>query len=292
MNVKHAYLIIAHNQFELLKVLLKVLDYPHNDIYVHLDSKVGDIDLQPFFEVVRKSNLYFLKNRVNVQWGAFSQIECELRLLEASVPSKYRYYHLMSGVDMPLKSQKEIHQFFDEHSGTEFVHFDAPEIDSKSYERVSKYNFFCSRNKRVIDRIAYRLIMMAQFGVDRARKNNLTYLKGANWFSITNTLAEYVVENRPLVEKQFRYTLCADEVFLQTLIINSDFINRLSPNNFCDNYETILYYIDWNRGRPYEFEFDDFAELMSSNMLFARKFNWNKDPRIILKICDSIVTLE
>lgn len=36
---KHAYLIIAHNQFALLKELLKSIDDERNDIYIHIDKK-------------------------------------------------------------------------------------------------------------------------------------------------------------------------------------------------------------------------------------------------------------
>lgn len=288
MKNKHAYLIIAHNQPELLKILLKTLDYPDNDIYVHLDKKMGNICLEPFYEAVKYSDLFFLSNRLNVRWGDFSQIECELRLLEASIPQRYQYYHLMSGVDLPLKSQKEIHSFFDKHAGTEFVHFDASQIDSLSYTRVSKYIFIQKRNKNWLEKIIYKIMMILQVGVDRGKKNKLVYQKGANWFSITNALAEYVVSNRLLIEKQFKYTLCADEVFLQTLIASSDFINYVSENNFSDNYETIQYCIDWKRGNPYEFSINDFNQLMNSNMLYARKFNWNNDSEIVKKICETI----
>lgn len=288
MENKHAYLIIAHNQPELLKILLKSLDYSDNDIYVHLDKKMGNISLDPYYEAVKYSGLYFLSNRLDVRWGDFSQIECELRLLEASIPQKYQYYHLMSGVDLPLKSQEEIHSFFNRHAGTEYVHFDAEQIDPLSYKRVSKYIFIQKRNKNLFEKIIYKIMMILQFGVDRGKKTKLIYQKGANWFSITHALAEYVVSNRSLIEKQFKYTLCADEVFLQTLVANSNFMNFVSENNFSDNYETIQYCIDWNRGNPYEFRLNDFNYLINSKMLYARKFNWNVDSEIVLKIYENI----
>ena len=34
----HAYLIIAHDQFDLLESLLKCIDDERNDIYIHIDS--------------------------------------------------------------------------------------------------------------------------------------------------------------------------------------------------------------------------------------------------------------
>ena len=39
--------------------------------------------------------------------------------------------------------------------------------------------------------------------------------------------------------------------------------------------------IDWKRGEPYTFQKDDFDELMSSNMLFARKFSCKTDKKIV-----------
>ena len=42
--------------------------------------------------------------------------------------------------------------------------------------------------------------------------------------------------------------------------------------------------IDWKRGNPYVYRDEDFKQLISSNQLFARKFSWNVDKNIILKI--------
>ena len=37
---KHAFLIIAHTDWSLLKTLVSLLDYELNDIYIHIDAKV------------------------------------------------------------------------------------------------------------------------------------------------------------------------------------------------------------------------------------------------------------
>lgn len=141
MNEKHAYLIIAHTQFELLDVLLELLDYAENDIYLHIDKKVENIDIDRLHGLVRRAKLTILNTRIDVEWGTYSQIECELQLLEEATKKKHSYYHLMSGVDLPLKSQKEIHNFFKRNMGTEYIHFDASQIDPDTYNRVSKYVF-------------------------------------------------------------------------------------------------------------------------------------------------------
>ena len=79
---RHAYMIICHNNFEQLCLLLNLLDDERNDIYIHVDKKVKEPPFQMLKEAVKHSGLYFTK-RVEVTWGGYSQILSELSLLEA-----------------------------------------------------------------------------------------------------------------------------------------------------------------------------------------------------------------
>ena len=60
--------------------------------------------------MVKKSALHFVEN-VREQWGGYSQIQSELILFQAAWEHGYEYYHLISGVDLPIKTQDEIHEF-------------------------------------------------------------------------------------------------------------------------------------------------------------------------------------
>lgn len=127
--MKFAYLIIAHTRFDQVAKLLELLDDERNDLYIHIDQKVSDaVDIfqKTLKPAVQKSKLYFVKQH-NVMWGGESQIETELELLRAATKRKYDYYHLISGMDLPLKTQNEIHKFFEKHTGKEFVHFGSNE---------------------------------------------------------------------------------------------------------------------------------------------------------------------
>lgn len=57
-----------------------------------------------------KSKVCFV-DRVDVRWGDYSVVEAELKLLRAAVAENYQYFHLISGMDLPLKPQAEIHVF-------------------------------------------------------------------------------------------------------------------------------------------------------------------------------------
>ena len=126
---RQAYLIIAHRYDETFKTLLRMLDYDENDIYVHMDLKNKQFDEGDCRKLIKKSRIYFTK-RTSVTWGGYSQINSELILLEAATAhGKYNYYHLLSGQDLPIKSNDEIMRFFEQHQGTEFVAFDKEKFD-------------------------------------------------------------------------------------------------------------------------------------------------------------------
>ena len=78
---KHTYLIMAHNEFEVLKELLLGLDDDRNHIYIHFDKKVKEIpDLK-----LEKSKLYILENRIDVRWGTFLRLKPSMHYLKKHV---------------------------------------------------------------------------------------------------------------------------------------------------------------------------------------------------------------
>lgn len=271
--MKHAYLIIAHDNFENLYYLIKALDFEKNDIYVHIDKKavgynkcVNKIKLE-----MKKARLFFVENRISVFWGGDTQIKCELNLLNYAVlHGKYDYYHLLSGVDFPIKTNEYIYKYFEDNNGIEYVHFDS----DKANEYPDKYEyfyFFQNTNRIILKKINYKLVgLQKKFHFKRKHPD---YFKGSNWFSITDELAKYILKNKKKIRIQYKFTWCCDEVFLQTLIMNSKFKIKLSPSAFENNSESCLRYIDWNRGTPYVFKSDDFDSLIDSDCLFARKIS-------------------
>jgi len=124
---KHAYLILAHDRFGQLEQLLSCLDHERNDIFLHVDKK-SSYDSESLCRAVSHSGLYFT-DRIKVSWGAFSIVEATFLLLEMAVKQgEYDYYHLLSGRDLPLRPQEEIHAFFDNHCGREFVSLSAEDV--------------------------------------------------------------------------------------------------------------------------------------------------------------------
>ena len=282
--VKHAYLIICHNNFGILKKLVSALDDSRNDIYIHVDRKVRDIAKIKECLEVQNATLTFVK-RIRVSWGGFSQIKAELILLEEAAKTKHAYYHLISGVDMPVKSQDEIHAFFSENQGSEFISIDEKSEDGELFEgRIKYYHFlqdFIGRNRGVHIAVAekleqFLLKLQEQTKINRLRYFPMSLYKGGNWFSITHRMALYVLQNKKEIRKRYCFGLCADELFLQTTAMASPY----AANVICDAMRDI----DWNRGSPYTFRVEDYESLISGEKLFARKFDENLDMEIVDRI--------
>ena len=137
---RHAYLIMAHNNFYILEKLLILLDDPRNDIYIHIDKKVSKFDFAYYKGLCKKAIVIYPQKHINVRWGTQSQVITELLLYkEACRNGPYQYYHLISGVDLPLKTQAEIHHFFEE-KHCEYLYFKQT-LNPYDVMRVARYHF-------------------------------------------------------------------------------------------------------------------------------------------------------
>lgn len=290
---------MAYGEYEQLKMLIKMLDYPNNDIYVHIDKKSPEIKLEELKNDIKYSKVY-LYQEYPIYWGHFSQTQCEVFLLEKAIDNEYDYYHLISGADLPLCSQGKIHSYFDKLHGKEFVRYWGPKFPEqnkswiKLYHPLQKYLRLSSHHSvNLMFEYAERVIEAVQllFKVDRLKGCNYELQKGATWFSITHQFASYIVSKKKWICEYFKNTRSSDEVFIQTLLHNSDFKN----NRFEQTYEidglTGTRYIDWKRGNPYTFIEEDFDELINCGFLFARKFSMSKDEKIVYRLFDYVTEM-
>lgn len=302
MNHKHAYLLIVDKHLSQLRTLLKLLDNERNDIFIHIDAKskmtAADIDTEGLV-----SNVYVFKE-IKVYWSDISLTEVELFLLrKAKETGTYCYYHLLSGSDLPLKPQKEILDFFDRNQGKEFVEYQIPGkfLSKPYYSRVKYYHLFTKhyrhsgRFKLMRDYFFVGIEYTAMFfqmliGINRIK--GLEFARGSQWFDITDELAEYVLSKSDWIIKQFRMTRASDESFLPLLVHNSKFRDRLYIKTFDGDMHANMRFIDWTRGEPYTFRNSDYNELISSDLLFARKFNEDTDCEIIERIEEYVLSLQ
>lgn len=282
--MKHAYLILAHNEYPVLECLIKAIDDPRNDIYIHFDLKVKEL---PIIKT-NKSNLYIIENRIDVRWGDVSVVEAEYILFEEAIKNDiYAYYHILSGVDMPLQSQDEIHRFFDIHQGKEFIGFYQYAMAEEMDRKVNRVHLFPKDFRRVpgtvslIKRLIRFLAMKIQYIIGYRRNKSVVFRKGTQWASLTADFVRYVLLHKKKVLNTYKYTFCSDEVFLQTLCWNSNFKNNLF--NAENEEQGSMRMIGWKDGVLYDWENKDYDILVKSEFLFARKFN-SKNIEVVNRI--------
>lgn len=291
---KHAYLIIAHNEPEILSIVLSLLDDDKNHFYIHIDKKSKCFnEIQDNVLKLHASQVYF-PVRMNVTWGGDSLIECMLSLLEQAVNSgeNYSFYHFLSGADMPIKPKDYIYNFFQERKNCIFLDFDSKTMDEKYRERIKYYYFFQNRvgkEDNIFSKIQNKTVdFQKMLNMDRCREQ--LYQKGSNWCSLNSVSAEYILKNKKKLLKEFKHTLIGDESFIHTAIFNSEHINNVYK--YEEENGNAARFIDWDRGNPYTFREEDFNDLMNSDAMFARKFSWEKDKNIIMKIYKSLMEKE
>ena len=266
--MKHAYLIIAHHEFKILQVLIDLLDDLRNDIYIHFDKKLKDIPLLR----CKYAELTILQNRVDVRWGHISQVESEYLLFESAYGSGkgYRRFHLISGTHLPLKTQNEIHRFFDKHPDKEIIsplHTDHYEIDLK----LGRYHFFLKNYKHANRKISnlsqffWHVFLKIQYKLN-IKRGTTCAIKASNWVSLTAPALAYILDKKKEVLSVFKYSFCGDEFFVPYALENAD-------NSFQIMSYPHLLFNDFEKDSPRLLDTEDYEFLIQSNYLFARKFS-------------------
>ncbi|WP_418554670.1 beta-1,6-N-acetylglucosaminyltransferase [Hominenteromicrobium sp.] len=281
--MKVAFLMQCHKNPKQINLLLKALKHPQVDVFIHVDSKNENIRE----DIEKNDGVYLLpkKDCVDVQWAQFSQVKATLNLLNAAISrGGYSHYFLISGQDFPIKSIGEIVKFLSERKDENF-------IDCALIKRFEKRNdIYFPRmviGRRIWQKILKGILVYSTGGwnqtfsiIKRLKPANVQYYFGSQWWCLNDAMVKWIynfLENYPEYIKLFKHSLCPDECFFQTLVMNSPFANTTKP---------YLHYIKWEKGKssPKTLTTIDYEELKKTEKLIARKFDINVDAEIIERL--------
>ena len=271
---------MAHNEWGLLQTLVSCIDDARNDIYVHIDAKVKEL---PALQTAH-AGLYMIEDRIDVRWGDLSVVEAEYALFEAAVANgPYAYYHLLSGADLPLKSQDYIRDFCNAHQGKEFIGYTLTEITPEVVRKAQRWHLFPKdfRDAGFVKKALRASFLRAQELLGIKRNRGVDFKKGSQWVSVTEDMAEWFLKNKVWAENTFHNTFCADEMVMQTLCWNSPYRDNIFDER--DDAHGCARAIGWNGSTLVDWCREDYERLASSDALFARKFN-SSDMDFIRKI--------
>ncbi len=284
--MKIGFLILAHRYPNQLKQLIRSLLLVNDSrIYLHVDKKSNELFDEISAEFSFNNRVRFIGNRYRVYWGSFNQIRATFALMKSAFESRTEdYFMLLSGQDFLIKSPSALISFISENKEKQFVmNFKLPDSQWRDggLNRLSHFSFdipgrpwFSNKLNSAIERLHIysgfkRKVYFEQYG-------------GSNWFNINFDALEYMVtyiKDHPEYLNSFKNTRCADEMFVQSMLLNSRFRDSVVSAD--------LRYIDWSSGPefPRIIREEDFEKIVTySEKFFARKFDSTIDGSVLNKL--------
>ena len=302
--MKIAYIILAYNKPGQLCRLISRLNHPDAAFYVHIDKKSNFSDFKNEFDKLPGTvNLNFLPRKI-VYWGGFGMVLATLNGLTQIVKEdKYQRIILLSGQDYPIKSNNSIFEFFESNEDKNYIpYFKLPSEEwvDGGMSRIENYHFRILGKKltyppisdpiHIHSKLFYKLLRL-RFSKPRIFPEGLTAYGGFSWWRITNDAAKEILtflEERPDFIEFHKYSHIADEMFFQTILLNSKSDATLNSLVNSD-----ISFITWKHGNPHPklVTAADFENIKKSSSLFARKFDAAIDSKILNMIDEKILSL-
>lgn len=275
---------MVHHSPEQLKRLVLALINPNVEFFIHVDNKVP---LLPFVQELSTIPVKFISDRVNVIWGQFSQVLATLKLMEAAIKSDSDYFILLSGVDYPIKSNSQILDFFQQANNNEFIDNMSlgPNGRQEAAFRYQQYHFATLRGNNRFPVIVQLVNKVIRHLPKRVIPYRYKPYIGSSWWNLSKEAVNFIlgfVSKKKKFVQFFKFTLCPDEMFFQTILLNSRFQKKIVNDN--------LRFIDWTNcsqglsNSPDIITKNHLEDLTKSNALFARKFDMDVDAEITLEI--------
>lgn len=287
--MKQAILITAYKNIEQLNDLLDAFDYRFV-FYIHIDKK-SNICKDDINKLKSRERVLFVSQEYSINWGGVNHLKAILALLrEAIKDEETTYFHLITGQDYPIKTPQQMVSFMEAHNGKEFMEYNKLPYANWPHggtDRIDHYNL----NDHLYGRDGFgRFVIMSflaiqrRLGLKRKYPNNFpkTIYGGSTYWSLSwqciNYVFKYMEENPEYLER-FEYSFCSEEIFFQTIILNSPFANMVENSN--------LRYIDWterNNSFPANLDNSDLKPILESDSLFARKFEKPYSDALLMDI--------
>lgn len=266
---KIAYLIGVHRHLELFKRVFRAVYDPADYFLVHVDRKTSVGYHAAVADFLRAYANASVLPSMKVTWGGWNMVELQLagmrRLLELG--DDWSFFTNLSGQCFPLKTPARIRAALATKAGRNFV-------DVYDLEKHWPYGMI---------RVRYPWIKIPGLPIRRPvripiRRRYLEGVRpyhGSSWFTVSRAFCEYVVGHPDVkrFEDYYKWTVCADEGFFQTVLMHSPFRDTVEPYRRA---------IVWTGGSsPKTWTLADRDALLASEDWYARKFDPDVDARIV-----------
>ena len=290
------YLILAHNNFDQLEMLVNKIKTNNSKIHIHIDKKVKDF---PRFKDVE-----YIEDRQDIRrwWNMILKAELTGIFQIHKHMKEWDHVAILSWVCFPIKKVDYIEEYISSlKDKSSFDYYQAPEYVKRW---ITDYWFYdidfhipsyvnnlmikiISRFKKIdpnikLSVINFLLSKIVSFILPKRKyiADNYMIKKWSAWVVLSYKHIKYLIEffkteKWKKVLKCFNNTNIPDETFFQTVLL--DLVGENEINNRC------LWFMIWEKWAscPICLTSDNLDEIRKSDKLFARKFDIRRDRRVL-----------
>lgn len=299
--MKIAVLMLVHKNVDQVNRLLSYFQHENVDVFIHIDKKSS---ISP--ENIKASNVYFTSRRYDIELFEFSMVDAEMELLRrAKQQGTYGYYILMSGQCYPLMGIGKMYNYLCSHYPEPFIEIVAP--TEKNYVKTNFRHVYMLKRfklrtyaflKRHFSYKMYRILRYIPGGfvflvsgikelfvkspkTRLSRKGWPSYC-GSQWWILPDPVIDRALELYRNEEFCRIVSDCfsCDETFFQTAMMIQQEENGITLDEQ-GNFMNRKWFFIFDHGHPIILTKEHHAQIQSSGMLFARKFDTKTDTEIL-----------
>jgi hypothetical protein len=271
-----AYIVSAYTDPDQAVRLINRLEADDVCFFVHVDKKTNELDYariaRPF---ANSPHVHFL-DRHRCDWGGFGHVKATIKGLAEIERQGFEpdYVFLLTGQDYPIVTNAAIKEFLAQGNGASFLsHFPLPstEWEGGGLPRIDRWHL------RIRGR--HYVLSGRRLSIARHMPLGLRPFGGSSYWCLSWRCAEYAtrfIRENPSYVRFFRYVDVPDELFFQTILLNSPLRETVIDDDL-----HFVHWKHWNDARPAILGREDFDAVMSSGKLFARKFDTAHDGDIL-----------
>jgi len=283
---KHAFLIFAHKQPNLMGRTIRRLEAENHYFFIHVDKKTKNYS---DFKLAVKDipNVFFHEDRFAVYHAGSSHLLATLALMRdviRLVPD-YDYIHIISAQDYPLRSNEQFDAFF-ENTSHSFMYLDEEELHNKNinYLKRGVNEFHFNRTSTTLAKIYEKLRLGSIIALFYKRAPIKNLHGGWDWYSwnkkVLDAFMQYINQN-PQYLKRFNHTVCPTEKIVQTFVCDKTEQLEIETTN-------PLRYISWHAHRPVDTDYrpftlteQDYDFIIDSKAFFCRKVDEIESAKLL-----------
>ncbi len=282
--MEKAFIILAHKNPEQVARLISSLDDNYSTFFLHLDKNINPA---PFINAVADNNNVVIVKNEYTFWGSFGIVQATLNAMKSAMNhyKTFDFISLISGQHYPIKSNEYINDFLSSSPYSIFMEYTSIPNHQRwqprgGMYRIDKYFFGMKGHERFAAKAA-NFISSQTNVIKRNFPPTMKPYGGSQWWTMNRYAVKYIldfVKKNEAYSRFHRFTFAPDELFFHNILLNTH--DERIQNSLINNNVTYMHWPDMSKGHPDILKQSHIQNILSSDALFARKFDMNEDSLV------------